>query len=453
MEEEKRSERHIPCLDIVAHVNAANNIKKANLINITKGGACLDEIISPVSKATVTLLRNTRNNFCSIKKRDCKIIKHKGQPHTGIQFFNRLTQEEIEMLGIPKKDKIDFAKLDYDTVHREIMDIKSCRTNLFIGTIGVIGAAGIAILGIIGGRDANAPLLAWLPWAAAIPTLLLTSAILATIHKARGINERVGYLEALAEVLTGSSTPENFRGWPQANYVSRSCRIYRDAWNLWDKCPFDQNKNHCINDAETAAYDKINKYIGWRPDLLSSFTSLSTYIYSIAYAISLITLLWATMISLRNYISSKTPQINYFDFIFWIAVVVGAVITATIANRIFKLKYKNQHKSPQKIKHENWFKWCGFISSGLVPLLITGLVVAYKNDMKTSSLAMIAYSIGAMIAVAATYMGYSFYEKVNSLRRGIYSIICWRHIWKLRLEQCNLMKGEIPNKPYTNVIS
>ena len=46
-----------------------------------------------------------------------------------------------------------FGQNDYNLVHNEIIDIKSCRTNIFTGTLGLIGAAAIAILTIWGSTE------------------------------------------------------------------------------------------------------------------------------------------------------------------------------------------------------------------------------------------------------------------------------------------------------------
>ncbi len=120
---------------------------------------------------------------------------------------------------------LEFANEDYKLVHREIMDIKSCRTNIFMGTLGVLGAVGVAILGIRGTKLGTS-WRTWLPLASLIPVGLLISAILATIHKARGINERAGYLEALAEYLANGVVPDYFCGWPKAKELFKRCKIY-----------------------------------------------------------------------------------------------------------------------------------------------------------------------------------------------------------------------------------
>ena len=111
--------------------------------------------------------------------------------------------------GRTKDHLLAFARKDYELVHQEILDIKSCRTNLFMGTLGVLGMLGIAVLGILGAISSasvvgigNQNILRiikssswkiWLPCAALMPVGLLVCSILATIHKAIGLNMRPGY--------------------------------------------------------------------------------------------------------------------------------------------------------------------------------------------------------------------------------------------------------------------
>ncbi len=48
---------------------------------------------------------------------------------------------------------LPFGQNDYKLVHDEIMDIKSCRTNMFTGTLGLIGAAAVGVLTVCQSGD------------------------------------------------------------------------------------------------------------------------------------------------------------------------------------------------------------------------------------------------------------------------------------------------------------
>lgn len=330
---------------------------------------------------------------------------------------------------------VSFFDKECDLVHREIENIKACRTSLFMGTLGILGAAGIAILGIIGSQGNSGSLLSWLPWAAAIPVLLLTTAIITLIHKARGINERKGYLEAIEE-LKNSQSLKKMKGWILASSTNRRCKIFRDVESNPSICPKNKKNELCTDEAEKVAYDEINQYVKWWPDILNSFTSLCTYVYSFAYLISVSAFLWSMLV----YIKSRVlPEDIISDSFFWRVVLCGGLVTGGVALFTFNGKYKNKNVVPQKVFSEYILKWAGLICFVATPLLLIGLIISFNTGKSASTTAMLAYLLGGVLAATAVFVGYSLFEKVNSLRRGVYSIDCWRHTWKIRFERCPLL--------------
>ncbi|MHC4498958.1 MAG: hypothetical protein ACYS21_07590, partial [Planctomycetota bacterium] len=164
-----------------------------------------------------------------------------------------------ELLGVKtngsKRKDLAFARMDYDLVHKEIMNIKGCRANIFVGTIGILGAVGVALLGIFGASEVAA-WRKWLPWAALIPIGLLTTAIFATIHKARKLNMRRGYMEALAEYLVRGDVPQRFCGWAKAKFIVDRCRLHRETGRTLDhrsRCALNQDDPSCAIVAKKAA--------------------------------------------------------------------------------------------------------------------------------------------------------------------------------------------------------
>lgn len=329
-----------------------------------------------------------------------------------------------------------------DIVHREIENIKACRASLFMGTLGILGAAGIAILGIIGAKDGSNTLLGWLPWAAAIPVLLLTTAIVTLIHKTRRINARRGYLEAIEDLKKDG--PLEIRGWVLSKSKNRQCKVFRDIEENPSICPKNKNEILCTHEAEERAYYEINQHVGWRADMLNSFTSLCTYVYSFAYLISVSALLWSTVASIKMALSKSNISYKMNDSIFWLAVLCGTIITGSITILTFKAKYIDKKTTPKKVKSEYFLKWAGIACFAVTPTLLIGLIISYKMGISASWLTMLAYILGAVIAATAVFIGYSLFEKVNSLRRGIHSIDCWRHTWKIRFKRCPLLMNSQP---------
>ena len=353
-----------------------------------------------------------------------------------------------------KESRLTFALKDYDVVHTEIMDIKSCRTNIFVGTLGFVGAVGIAILGIVGASDA-ASWLEWLPWAALIPVGLLTSAILATVHKARGISVRAGYMEALSEYLAKGDVPKCFCGWTKAKLVLDRCGVHPGKKETLDDrsvCPENKEEASCPIVAKKLARELV-KDIRWRPDLLHSFTSLSTHIYTVAYVVAVGSLLFAVMSTIKSHMSGFSRKIYI--------IVCGAVITAVFsiiikAGRQVGIRGRKDSELQGEASAEENFpetmsekllRWVflqnfGYFAGGVVTTLFLGLLYAQTKDVAASWVAVVAYCLGGGISALAISIGYSFYDKVKSLRKGRHSIERWRHIWKICFERCPLIAGD-----------
>lgn len=361
-------------------------------------------------------------------------------------FISYSPSKIIDKYCMKEQHRLAFAQMDYDTVHREIMDIKSCRTNIFTGTLGVIGAIGVAIVGILGTVD-TIRWDRWLPFAAAIPTLLLTCSILSAIHKARGINERAGYIEALAEYLARGKVPEFFCGWPKASRVGKRCEIFKKM-NIKQVPNLTCRGEPDCTELAKGFTSEYAKHVELKPDLLESFTSLSTHIYAGAYFISVVSVLTATMKALRTKVSPFDPVM------YWLLVGIGAVFTGLfIILNVFSSKRdgaRNKRQSGplkwhQRISVGRLFKLYKHFAGFSLPVLIVIVVLtlSYGNDNEKATLNTIniiaVYGLGAVIAAACVSAGYSFYDKLYSLRRGYQSLERWRYIWKIRLGCCSRM--------------
>jgi hypothetical protein len=100
---DKRIEKRIPCWDITAEIKLSGLTQEVKVTDITRQGACIDKKMGPANAAIVTLCRKTPQSFFRIQERQCQIIEHTNGPHTGLQFASKLTPDEIDILGLPKK--------------------------------------------------------------------------------------------------------------------------------------------------------------------------------------------------------------------------------------------------------------------------------------------------------------------------------------------------------------
>jgi len=173
--------------------------------------------------------------------------------------------------------------------------------------------------------------------------------------------------------------------------------------------------------------------------MLNSFTSFCTYVYGIAYLISVVIFLFSIVAISKYYCQEKVADGKISDRFFWGAVLTGIVVTALVV--ILSRTFKQKSDVPKKPKMQRVMKWLGQTSPVIIFLLIIGLITSLKfnNSNSAAWIAMVAYVVGGLISTAAAKLAFSSLEKVNSLRRGRHSIDRWRHTWKIRFEQCPML--------------
>ena len=97
---DQRIERRISCFDVIAKVESNGLIHEGRIVNITRHGACINRKIDPADAINVILSRKTDQSFYSIQERDCQLIRHENGLHTGMRFADRLTADEMSLLGL-----------------------------------------------------------------------------------------------------------------------------------------------------------------------------------------------------------------------------------------------------------------------------------------------------------------------------------------------------------------
>jgi hypothetical protein len=103
MDTDNRIEKRIPCWGIIAEIESNGLIQEAKIIDINQESACIDKKMDPANSANVTLFRKTSQSFFRLKERKCQIIEHENEPYTSIQFTDKLTRDEMVILGLAKK--------------------------------------------------------------------------------------------------------------------------------------------------------------------------------------------------------------------------------------------------------------------------------------------------------------------------------------------------------------
>jgi hypothetical protein len=406
-------------------------------------------------------------------------------------------------------------------VHKEVGDIKSCRANIFVGTLGLLGAVGVAILGILGAAGSasilgignwpigkitkSAAWQNWLPLAALIPVALLTSAISATIHKARKINMRRGYLEALGEYLTYGVMPRNYCGWTKAKLVLERCERYlRSRYGCIDgksqgvDCELREvpearaeaigqeredkreeglgsegGKGEVGETGESeSGHSAIERRHGWCRRLWSKV--IATLVRRKRVRIPCLDKARDAALKVTREIDFWPPFLHSFTslstYVYGCAYVVsvvaflwammstirrgmsrdfsefkywGMVVAGTAATLWVAVDLIRANAHPQnKSKFADWRNRYLYFTVIIIPVLFLGLVFSYTMGRGASLKAMAAYGFGGIVSAMAVVIGYRCCSKVHSLRRGKYSTERYRHVWKLCFEKCPLMGEE-----------
>lgn len=433
------------------------------------------------------------------KRRTCGICKHK---FTLVPYNKTTTQEDKKQntpATEPKQDqnmqgndtqgnddhgngnhgnnpqenddqRYNLLKTDYCLVHDEVLKIKSCRSSIFVGTLGVISTLGAAILTIIG-SEFRSNLTIWLPLATLIPIALLTCALLSTVYKARNMNIRFSFLEVAGEIIAQKITSIKYLGWQKTRRILERCQIYIDidipeveGCEAIKNCKYhstDGNKcadgDECVEMKSCANYKKkkpkepgclkaarnkastINHHLRFFTPMLHSFTSLSTYIYSIAYLISVFIFVYSTMPTMKTY------YLNFDNNKYLLIAFLVSAISCFLSIMAFKNKRRAQKERDYRDNitfFESLLKVCGWVTGFTVPLLFLLIIYLKSQDPDKTWHVYMAYLVGALITSFLIYVWYSCYDKIDSLRRGRYSLERWRHLCKIFFYDCPLMETE-----------
>jgi len=495
MEERRGGDRHQPSPDVQAVFRYRFGKKQltaraSRILDISDGGCCAKykskDIVNFKTGQTGKLKLQLDSKSLS-EELDAKIkrVWEDGAavsfktPTTAKRYYKKETPEENfsgekvdgTVAGSNKKSTtqsqaLAFAQMDYDLVHREIIDIKSCRSNIFVGTLGILGAIGTAILSIIGLSPPQTkqefffgmyritlPIQSscpkWLFSACLIPVVLLICSIFATIHKAKNLNMRVSYLEVLSEYLANGKTSECWVGWLKAKQVFDRCKIYMK--NNEEKISSCEIRKYYLQKQDSRLSSKlscgvegkkksleITKKISTFTTPLNSFTSLTTYIYGSFLIISSGILLFVLM----NITKGSIDEDGFNSTRYWRIVALGVIVTLSLYSLKTYLPKKESTRRMKKWAQRFYGAYCIFCGIAVPSFL---LIWFCKQNWGVSYYPiMIAYTLGVAISIGIVILVCYFYNQIRSLRKGKFSQERLRHVWKLCFEYCPLMKEETP---------
>ena len=373
-------------------------------------------------------------------------------------------RELVRQKAAEEKAKLEFAQLDYDLVHREVINIKSFGANVFTGMLGIIGIVGLTIIGIV--KEIGSTQLLGLnetvaipitqsssfqnllPIAMLFPIVLISISLYLTIQQARWVNMRRGYMESVSEYLVRGIVPKHYCGWAKARAVLYRCKIHlglesEATQNCGIRVLATVNQNSykpaCIEVAKRESAE-INNNIRFIPNFLESFTSFAVYIYSMAYGLTVVLLLWSIMDMIQAQMPFAFKPMRYLFVIF-----AGCGLTGVFwLIRWSYLNYSNNNNTKNHLRTNEtkarmrltcYYYFVAFVFS----IVLFGWITAFVFTAQLSWKAVGSYSLGGVICLMTVSLALACYDKVSALRRGRHSVERWRQIWKLCFEHCPLM--------------
>lgn len=228
--ERRHSPRYVVRADVSATLlDGEGNSHMGRPLDISFMGAYITDIYAEPGKHT---MRFSVPDI-GIKKEvqyitvQCTVLPNRtGKSGSGfaLKFDAPLSSSEISVLcdPSPPSSSWELARMDNDTVNNEINLIRSCRSQIFLSTL---GATSVWIMSAIGlGITNHLESSIWLAVGAAFPYIALTVGILAMMEKANAINLRKGFLAAITDFMRFNSAPPGYLGWSHLSINRNSCK-------------------------------------------------------------------------------------------------------------------------------------------------------------------------------------------------------------------------------------
>jgi len=368
--------------------------------DISKHGCLLHGTACPKRASLVEFLREGNAEF----QRQCRVTRWDKEKRAwaALRFNSVLDDSELQRLGAGvgqtaaerAAGQLALARDDYRDISADIGSIQVCRSRIFVATTGSVTVSAFTVWGY----HTQYPLQgSTLCTAMAGIFVVFSIGVLAMAGKARAINTRRGFLAGLRPYLTGEKTFHQYRGWAQLQQCLTECRGLRRAGVCQLGLPWDA-ANSCRDRGE-AATAGISSHRRLVPGVLDSFTSLSAFIYSVAYVAFLALFGHALSKALEGAWGGIEPLevIKYFGF--------GAVLSALVYKHV---------------------KTIGVFC--LITLFLAGAALGIGFWAR-----LIAFGCGLVLG----YLGWFLSKQLYALRLGKYSFETHAYAWALVLETCN----------------
>lgn len=344
MEHEKRWFQRYPARQGISVVLQGENRRKTHgqLIDVSYAGAYIHEVMTNDNNADVCFeFRNQSSNERQQIKRKCHILSGRSGLSGGcaIKFDNALTPHELAELSniMHYTDSLELTREDYRLVNDEVSGIQACRTQMFIGSIGVISAWLMGSIGIGITNHLQSPI--WMAIGSSFPYFLLTIAILGTIEKSNAVNMRRGFLAVLADYLRCNVAPPNYVGWAHLKLNRAECRS-RFTNNL---CPF---KGKACWERAASEAENLTKKHHLVSNVLDSFNAFVCLVYGVLYL--------AASILIFSVCYNIVPKYSSTSFFFLFVFILGVSISIVSFFLYHQVKLLRKGKKSPEAYYCEW---------------------------------------------------------------------------------------------------
>ncbi len=373
---------------------------EGSLVDVSTSGAFLRDCCCPEDTAEITLRPQRK---CPIAK-TVRLTRRdeEGKKWVAVQFDNSLSEAEVlglagqkpRQLPVGSRDQYDFAKQDRVEIIRETRDIKSCRSSIFLWTMGLLISACVTIWTLA--IEQKVTVITTLP-VMVVMLIVFFLGSLSVLEKARAINMREGFVAALDYYLSRNEGPIGYRGWGQI----KNCLVECGARRRLKICPRGtgpQDTTGCRDEGEAMAAPlaSAKRVI---PSLIDSFTSFVGTVYGMTFVILLVLFCLSLSITWRD-----TQQISVWSTV---STFVVGLMSSSVLWRFRKLVIG--------------------IVVGVVLAVVLGTVLSEWLLNLCAS-----YGLGALLGAMAWFLA----RQLRAARVGRFSFDTYLYSWLLVMENC-----------------
>lgn len=261
---------------------------ESKIQDISLTGMCLK--IDPPFCSTMSHKTGDLSSLINFRISDNQTIKNNGRitrceengQWVGIKFDNPLNPSDLNAIRGREACSYEMCKTDKNIVMTEAHQIKTCSSNYFIWTIGLLLPLISGIWTLVLQNKIDAPACSGAMLAI---FLVFCMSIFSNLEKTRAIYKRESFVAALDTFLVRGEAPNAYKGWTNLKYNLAECVAKRCGGGC-SKGLSKFSKKTCKHIGLSQANILLHKKV--IHSILDSFVSLTSVFYCILYSIIII---------------------------------------------------------------------------------------------------------------------------------------------------------------------